>query len=678
MSSIKEFFSEVFKRHTEDDAEEIVVCGAPGTIPDPETLSSACPKPWLYSRVFLFFLLVTVLLFAANVLINRGHFGNVLVIGAFGVPFTVLVLFFELNVFRNISFYTVFKALLIGGGISLIVTAVLPSFLLLGNTSVLDAFAAGIGEEVAKLLVVYWILKRNRAYPYILNGLLIGAAVGAGFAAFETAEYGLRYLLSEEGGWTGHSALFVLALRNLLAPGGHVVWAAISGAALLNAMRREPLSIAVFGRKAFWGAFLLPVALHVLWDLPPVWLLGRGVSRCLGLTMFAWCLAIWFIRRGLDEVDNLNAVPPLPPEEKGKGKTAGIGRRAMALLLDMGLLLFAAFYAVAAVRTYFGIGDWLGWHHAAWTFAIAILPTALLMEAAIFEVFGTTPGQWAFALRICDGSGEPVSSKTFFRRLFRFWWACMGCGIPHLGCVFAVYQAFRVAMRGRTSYDQAMGLDVYEAPIGWGRRIAATAIPVGACLAGMSLYVSTAGQEVPSIRENGQNDPGLEYCQWVAPLCGLPHEIHESEDEVAFLFQVDLEDGRSQLCVVVAETVETEAGPCLFAASEVAPCDDIGEQACRERLEENATRKERIWLEIEGYLVLRTLVPTTSSPSEFRQALEKLAADADAAEAELSSDDRCLSSPGKESKIPCSKRGMSAIRQAFLRQERKTAEHCNE
>ena len=101
-----------------------------------------------------------------------------------------------------------------------------------------------------------------------------------------------------------------------------------------------------------------------------------------------------------------------------------------------------------------------------------------------------------------------------------------------------------------------------------------------------------------------------------------------------------------EYAAAVIETVETEAGPCVFAASEVALCDDIGEQACQKRMEENATRKERIWLEIEGHLVLRSLVPTTSSASEFRQAIEKLAADADAVEAELSSDDRCLSSPG--------------------------------
>ena len=46
MNKIKLFFSEVFKWHTEDDAEQVVVVGAPGTIPDPATLMPECPRPW--------------------------------------------------------------------------------------------------------------------------------------------------------------------------------------------------------------------------------------------------------------------------------------------------------------------------------------------------------------------------------------------------------------------------------------------------------------------------------------------------------------------------------------------------------------------------------------------------------------------------------------------------------
>lgn len=637
MSSIKEFFSEVFKTHTEDDAEGIVVCGAPGTIPDPETLSSACPQPWLYSRVFLFFLLVTALLFAANVLINRGQFGNVLVIGAFGVPFTVLVLFFEFNVFRNISFYTVFKALFIGGGISLIATAVLPSFQLLGNTAFLNAFAAGIGEEVAKLLVVYWILKRNRAYPYILNGLLIGAAVGAGFAAFETAEYGLRNLLDEEDGWMGHSALFVLALRNLLAPGGHVVWAAVSGAALLHAMRREPLTPSVFGRKAFWAAFLLPVALHVLWDLPLDRTRWHAVIRCMGLSMVAWCEAAWFIRRGLEEVGTLQAVAPPRTEEAGKGNPAGVFRRLGARTLDMILFVFAASTAVSAVRDYFWPGGWPDWSHMELAFAIAILPTALLLEAAVFEVFGTTPGKWAFALRIRDGDGHDISSKTYFRRLIRLWWAGMGCGIPYLGIFAATFQTLRFAGRGWTSYDQAMGLAVYEAPIGRLRWMAASALPASVLVAGLLYIIPFDDVEQPPPRVSDTGKSANWFCEWAAPVCGLPYETKE---DGTFVFRIDLEGGRSQTCNVLPETVVTEEWACLLVVSPVAVYDELDEAVRQERLGENAIRTDRIWIKHGDCLALRRLVPLASFVPDFRQALEELAADADAAEVALSSDDR--------------------------------------
>ena len=361
------FFSEVFKRHTEDDAEQVVIVGAIGTIPDPATLTSECPRPWLYTRVLAFFLLTTALLFVANVLTNFGQFSNVLVIGAFAAPFTVLVVIFEFNVFRNISFYTVLKALFIGGAISLIATAVLPSFLFLNISSVTDAFIAGVGEEVAKLLVVFWILKRNRAYPYILNGLLIGAAVGAGFAIFETAGYGMTSLMR-------------VALRNLLAPGGHVVWAAISGAGLLLAARREPLSATMFRRRQFVGAFLVSVVLHVLWDVPFFEWGWCYIGWLLTLTLAAWFVVAWFLRRGLAEVDTMRAVilyrqDPSP----AMVSIAGPWRRWAARTIDLiccGMVVFLVLYKVSE---YFNVQEGLEKANDA-ILTVSVLPLMTRMQ----------------------------------------------------------------------------------------------------------------------------------------------------------------------------------------------------------------------------------------------------------------------------------------------------------
>ena len=57
-----------------------------------------------------------------------------------------------------------------------------------GIMTITDAFIVGFVEEVGKsncCYFVYQLFKTNK----ILNGLLIGAAVGAGFAVFESAGY---------------------------------------------------------------------------------------------------------------------------------------------------------------------------------------------------------------------------------------------------------------------------------------------------------------------------------------------------------------------------------------------------------------------------------------------------------------------------------------------------------
>ena len=380
MNAIGRFFSEVFRHHTEDDAEQVVIVGAVGTIPDPDTLTSECPRPWLYTRVFAFFLLTTVLLFVGNVLTNPGQFSNVLVVGAFAVPFTVLVLFFELNVFRNISFYTVLKALFIGGALSLITTAVLPSIWFQGLSSWHSAIAAGLGEEIAKVLVAYWILKRNRAYPYILNGLLVGAAVGAGFSIFETAGYSMTYFLDGDNAWLGKQSISVLAIRNLLSPGGHVVWAAISGAALMLGARRKPLSARMLRRKPFLVAFFLTVVLHALWDMPFFKTRSMTLAFVGMLSLAAWIVVAWFIRRGLQEVDTLrDAVPDRNEDVFSTPDIAGAWRRGMARLTDYVLCGLVVLVVLLKILHYFKVLDRLGAADGT-ILSVALLPIPLLPE----------------------------------------------------------------------------------------------------------------------------------------------------------------------------------------------------------------------------------------------------------------------------------------------------------
>ena len=97
-----------------------------------------------------------------------------------------------------------------------------------GVMTIRDAFLVGLVEEMGKAVIVILFvnyLKTNK----ILNGLLIGASVGAGFAVFEIAGYILEYSLSSYDELSAMTELIVA--RGWTSLGGHLVWAAIVGAA---------------------------------------------------------------------------------------------------------------------------------------------------------------------------------------------------------------------------------------------------------------------------------------------------------------------------------------------------------------------------------------------------------------------------------------------------------------
>ena len=185
-----------------------------------------------------------------------------------------------------------------GGGLSLILAILF--FSLEFNTDISTYFGAmmvGLIEEVAKAAIVALFLFKSKKSNYILDGLLIGAAVGAGFAAFETAGYILRYGLNNGL----ETMLHVIKLRGFLAPGGHVAWAAIEGAGLMYVKGFEKLDKKHLNDKRFLLICLIPIVLHGVWDMPintPYNLLQ------ITLTILAWVVIVYFINLGLKQVDD--------------------------------------------------------------------------------------------------------------------------------------------------------------------------------------------------------------------------------------------------------------------------------------------------------------------------------------------------------------------------------------
>ena len=143
-------------------------------------------------------------------------------------------------------------------------------YIYVGELNYTGAILVGIVEEVGKIVVAgHYVKKRNTSY--ILNGLLLGACVGAGFAVFETAGYAFSALLY--GGIP--SMIDVLILRGALAIGGHTLWAAISTAGLVIAKGERPFDRKMYLDPKFLKFLLLVIALHAVWDMPIT--LGQSV-----------------------------------------------------------------------------------------------------------------------------------------------------------------------------------------------------------------------------------------------------------------------------------------------------------------------------------------------------------------------------------------------------------------
>lgn len=305
--SFSQLFSDVFKKHASEEADQIFISGTSLTTPPESALTSGWPKPWLFTRVFLVLAASFALLWTCCLAFGYERASNVIpgmvFMGAMAVPFSVIIFFMELNVPRNISFYQIAKVFFIGGALSLLITLFLDQVVPIDDLNYPGALVTGIVEETGKLIAVL-IFIRGTKTKYILNGLLIGAAVGAGFAVFETAGYALFHTQ------TFDDIIKTLFLRGFLSFGGHVAWAAITGAAIVMVKKDAPLSAQhVFSGK-FLQLFIVPIILHFLWDSPISEYVPEDLSKLcpvqILLTVAAWFFLIKIINSGLKQIEEIH------------------------------------------------------------------------------------------------------------------------------------------------------------------------------------------------------------------------------------------------------------------------------------------------------------------------------------------------------------------------------------
>lgn len=307
--SIRKLFSQVFKKHSQEEIEDYLNIGSPTTTPALSEVDSSWPTPWLFARAALLSVLVYLgFLFAVTQWGNLNFVPGLIFTGSFAIPISVLLFFFEVNVLRNVSTWQITKLFLVGAILSFGFTMVLSILTskLTGNLRQYSAMAAGPIEESAKLLVMILFASQLR-YKWILNGLLIGATVGCGFAAFESAGYAFTYGLDANSleGMIGNITR-ITNLRGLLAISGmHIVWSGLIGAALWRVRGNSRFRLELLGNPRFLRVFAISVVLHSLWNSP--WLhppaeIGGAYLRAVPFGLVGWFLVIGFVNEGLKEV----------------------------------------------------------------------------------------------------------------------------------------------------------------------------------------------------------------------------------------------------------------------------------------------------------------------------------------------------------------------------------------
>lgn len=328
--SLSTFFAEVFKRHTVDEMQDCFIAGTRQGTPPLSSVSTVFPAPWIFARIMFFCL---ILYFGFGWALEHYQNSNLvpgyIFVGNFGIPFCCFLLFFELNVRRDVSLYSSMKALIGGGLLSLIIT-----LFLFDSFQSNEAIWAGAIEEPAKLFAAILIAGKLRN-GHILTGLIMGAAVGAGFAAFESAGYTYNTLIAlirhqtvadiaiRLGDSNAAAEIMnvarnfnpetIMEMRALMTPFGHVVWTAVTAGAYwyvlglkvaANERAKDDTSIdfSIFADMRFLRLALIPVGLHMLWNSGIVF---EKLGQCIGsvaIGVVAWIIALRLVKQGCDQI----------------------------------------------------------------------------------------------------------------------------------------------------------------------------------------------------------------------------------------------------------------------------------------------------------------------------------------------------------------------------------------
>ncbi|GAA2755677.1 PrsW family intramembrane metalloprotease [Actinopolymorpha rutila] len=182
----------------------------------------------------------------------------VVILGAFVGPLTYARWVHERRPVPGLDLSLLVRAYVLSGVLGLLCASVLA-----GYFRAPDAFGyvgVALGEEIVKALVLLYLARRLPTRT-LRSGLVLGAVVGFGFGACETAGYGLQALLNVSG-LSVRTVVETELLRGPVGPVGQALWTALLGGTIFAAAHGRRLRPTTGILFTLLGVGLL----HALWD----------------------------------------------------------------------------------------------------------------------------------------------------------------------------------------------------------------------------------------------------------------------------------------------------------------------------------------------------------------------------------------------------------------------------